>query len=96
MRKLSAVIPAAKQKSNTINKGTDNLLRRFLLVKKISLLILLIAIALLLTFILTFSFINLLNSLNEFALFALGLLPIAIPLIYRWLKDTVADRKSVV
>ena len=94
-RKSSPITPTFKQENAPPNKGVDNLLKRFLLVRKISLLVLLIAIALLLAFILTFSFINSLNSLNEFALFALVLLPIAIPLafmiirlIYRRLKDT--------
>ena len=94
-KRLLTTVPAAKQKSNTINKGTDNLLRRFLLVRKISLLVLLIAIALFLAFILVFSSINLFSEFALFALrllpFALGLLPIAfiiIYLIYRWLKDT--------
>ena len=97
-KRLLTTVPAAKQKSNVLNKGTNSLLRRFLLVRKISLLLLLITIALLLTFILVFYSINSLNSLNDalFALrllpFALRLLPIAfiiiIRLIYRWLKDT--------
>ena len=95
MGKLPPNISASKQKSHILSKDTDNLLRRFLLVRKISLLVLLITIALLLAFILVFSSIN---SFSEFALFALrllpfalGLLPIAfiiIYLIYRWLKDT--------
>ena len=86
-KKLSPPTLASKQKSHILNKGTDNLLRRFLLVRKISLLLFLITIALLLAFILANSF----TEPGEFALFALGLLPIAfiiIRLIYRWLKDT--------
>ena len=88
-RKSSPITPTFKQENAPPNKGVDNLLKRFLLVRKISLLLLLIAIALLLAFILTF------NLLNEFSLFVLVLLPIAIPLafmiirrVYRRLKDT--------
>ena len=94
-KKLSPTATTFKQENAPPNKGVDNLLKRFLLVRKISLLVLLITIALLLAFILVFSSIN---SFSEFALFALrllpfalGLLPIAfiiIYLIYRWLKDT--------
>ena len=97
-KKLSPTATTFKQENAPPNKGVDNLLKRFLLVRKISLLLLLITIALLLTFILVFYSINSLNSLNDalFALkllpFALRLLPIAfiiiIRLIYRWLKDT--------
>ncbi len=88
-KKSSLTTLASKQKSHILNKGTDNLLRRFLLVRKISLLMLLITIALLLAFILA-NF--LMGWLGEFSL---GLIPIAIPLafmiirrVYRQLKDT--------
>ena len=86
-RKLSYTIPAAKQKSHILNKDTDNLLRRFLLVRKISLLVLLIAIALMLAFILANFFIGLV---------ALPFVFIIICWVYRQLKDTSLDRKSVV
>ena len=89
MRKLSPPTLAAKQQHAPPNKSTDNLLKRFAVARRVSLLLLLIAIALLLAFILTF------NLLNEFSLFTLVLLPIVIPLafiiirlVYRQLKDT--------
>ena len=79
MGKLPPNISASKQKSNILNKGTDNLLRRFLLVRKISLLVLLIAIALMLAFILA-------NFL--IGLVALPFVFIIICWVYRQLKDT--------
>ena len=89
MRKLSPPTLAAKQQLTPPNKGVDNLLKRFAVTKRVSLLLLLITIVLLLAFILTF------NLLNKFSLFVLVLLPIAIPLafmiirrVYRRLKDT--------
>ena len=79
MGKLPPNISASKQKSHILNKGTDNLLRRFLLVRKISLLVLLIAIALMLAFILA-------NFL--IGLVALPFVFIIICWVYRQLKDT--------
>ena len=90
-RKLLTTISTStsKQKSSIPGKGTDNLLRRFLVIRRVSLLVLLITIALLLTFILANLFMGWLEE------FSLGLLPIAIPLafiitrwVYRQLKDT--------
>ena len=89
MRKLSPPTLAAKQQHTPLNKDVDNLLKRFAVTKRVSLLMLLITVALLLAYILT----NFLGGwLN---VFVLGLLPIAIPLafiiirlIYRQLKDT--------
>ncbi len=89
MRKLSPPTLAAKQQYAPSNKGVDNLLKRFAVTKRVSLLVLLITVALLLAYILA-------NFLMEWlGEFVLGLLPIAIPLafiiirlIYRQLKDT--------
>ena len=88
-RKSLATISTFKQKSSIPGKGTDDLLRRFLVIRRVSLLVLLITIALLLAFILASFFMEWLEELS------LGLLPIAIPLvfiiirlIYRQLKDT--------
>ena len=88
-RKLSPPAPTFKQQHTTPDKNTDNLLKRFAVTKRISLLILLITVALLLAYILA-NF--LMGWLREFSL---GLIPIAIPLafiiiylIYRQLKDT--------
>lgn len=89
MRKLSPPTLAAKQQHAPPNKSTDNLLKRFAVTKRVSLLILLITVALLLAYILT----NFLNGLLD--VFTLVLLPIVIPLafmiirlVYRQLKDT--------
>ena len=89
MSELSPTTPALQQQNATPDEGTDNLLKRFAVAKRVSLLVLLITIALLLTFILASFFIEWLEELS------LGLIPIAIPLafiiirlIYRQLKDT--------
>lgn len=88
-RKLSPPAPTFKQQHTTPDKNTDNLLKRFAVTKRISLLILLITVALLLAYILT----NFLNGLLN--VFTLILLPIVILLtfmiirrVYRQLKDT--------
>lgn len=89
MSELSPTTPALQQQNSTPDEGTDNLLKRFAVARRVSLLVLLITIALLLTFILASFFIGWLRE------FSLGLLPIAIPLafiitrwVYRRLKDT--------
>ena len=89
MSELSPTTPALQQQNATPDEGTDNLLKRFAATRRVSLLVLLITIALLLTFILANLFERLLS------VFALGLLPIAISLafiiirwVYRQLKDT--------
>ncbi len=89
MSELSPTTPALQQQNATPDEGTDNLLKRFAVTRRVSLLVLLITIALLLAFILASFFIGWLRE------FSLGLLPIAIPLafiiarwVYRQLKDT--------
>ena len=89
MSELSPTTPVLQQQNATPDEGTDNLLKRFAVTRRVSLLVLLITIALLLAFILASFFIGWLRE------FSLGLLPIAIPLafiiarwVYRQLKDT--------
>ena len=79
-RKLLTTISIFKQKSNIPGEGTDNLLRWFLVIRRVSLLVLLITIALLLAFVLVNLFIGL--------LVALPLVFIIIRWVYRQLKDT--------
>ena len=88
-KKLSSPAPTFKQQHATPDKDIVNLLKRFAVTKRVSLLILLITVALLLAYILT----NFLNGLLD--VFTLVLLPIVIPLafmiirrVYRQLKDT--------
>ncbi len=79
-RELLTTISIFKQKSNIPGEGMDNLLRWFLVIRRVSLLVLLITIALLLVFVLVNLFIGL--------LVALPLVFIIIRWVYRQLKDT--------
>lgn len=88
-RKSLATISTFKQKSSIPGKGTDDLLRRFLVIRRVSLLVLLITIALLLAFILANFFSGWLHEFElRFLSIAILLIFIIARLAYRQLKDT--------
>lgn len=80
MSELSPTTPVLQRQNATPDEGTDNLLKRFAVTRRVSLLVLLITIALLLAFVLVNLFIGL--------LVALPLVFIIIRWVYRQLKDT--------
>ena len=87
-KKLSSPAPTFKQQHTTPDKDIVNLLKRFAVTKRVSLLILLITVALLLAYILANFFMGWLMELSLWLTIAIPLAFIIIRLIYRQLKNT--------